>query len=89
MSAFRANIVVDGWDEPYTEDRIERATIGETELAYGKLAARCVVCSVEPSTGRKLGQEPLRTLAMYRRDKLGGGLWNQARGAAPRPAARG
>nr|WP_263008748.1 MOSC domain-containing protein [Nonomuraea phyllanthi] len=67
MNRFRQNIVVDGWDEPHTEDRTHRIRIGETEFGYAKIAIRCAVTMVEQKTGRKAGPEPLRTLAGYRR----------------------
>jgi uncharacterized protein len=72
MDRFRPNIVVDGWDEPHTEDLIRRVSIGDTELAYAKLATRCAVTTVDQSTAAKSGPEPLRTLAAYRRAAAGG-----------------
>ncbi|MFC8370468.1 MOSC domain-containing protein [Streptomyces sp. NPDC057239] len=72
MNRFRPNIVVDGWDEPHTEDRAHRIRVGDTELGYAKLAIRCAVTMVEQGTGAKTGPEPLRTLAGYRRATEGG-----------------
>ncbi|WP_431998000.1 MOSC domain-containing protein [Streptomyces fungicidicus] len=72
MNRFRPNIVVDGWDEPHTEDRAHRIRIGDTELGYAKLAVRCAVTLVDQGTGAKAGPEPLRTLAGYRRARAGG-----------------
>jgi uncharacterized protein YcbX len=72
MDRFRANIVVDGWDEPHVEDRAHRITIGDTELGYAKLAVRCVVTMVDQAAGVKAGPEPIRTLADYRRAEEGG-----------------
>ncbi|MEU5159423.1 MOSC N-terminal beta barrel domain-containing protein [Streptomyces sp. NPDC020875] len=72
MDRFRPNIVVEGWDEPHTEDRIRRVTIGTAELAYAKLAVRCAVTTVEQTTAARSGPEPLRTLADYRRAATGG-----------------
>ncbi|GCD98433.1 MOSC domain-containing protein [Embleya hyalina] len=72
MSRFRPNVVVDGWAEPHTEDRIRRFTIGEAELGYAKLAIRCAVTLVDQRTGAKAGPEPLRTFAGYRRAPQGG-----------------
>ncbi|MER6620509.1 MOSC N-terminal beta barrel domain-containing protein [Streptomyces sp. NPDC000931] len=72
MNRFRPNIVVDGWDEPHTEDRAHRIRVGDTELGYAKLAIRCAVTMVEQDTGAKAGPEPLRTLAGYRRAAEGG-----------------
>ncbi|HVK21405.1 MAG TPA: MOSC N-terminal beta barrel domain-containing protein [Actinokineospora sp.] len=67
IDRFRANILVDGWDEPSTEDRLRLLRIGDCELAYTKLAIRCVVTTVDQRAGVKAGPEPLRTLADYRR----------------------
>lgn len=72
MTRFRPNIVVDGWDEPHTEDRLRRLAIGGTDLAYAKLAVRCAVTMVDQVSGAKTGPEPLRTLATYRRVSQGG-----------------
>ncbi|MFI1421237.1 MOSC domain-containing protein [Streptomyces sp. NPDC020731] len=72
MNRFRPNIVIDGWDEPHTEDRAHRIRIGDTELGYAKLAVRCAVTMVDQGTGAKAGPEPLRTLAGYRRATGGG-----------------
>ncbi|MFJ7336953.1 MOSC domain-containing protein [Streptomyces sp. NPDC101116] len=72
LDRFRPNLVVDGWDDPHTEDRAHRLRIGGTELAYAKLAIRCAVTLVDQHTGTRAGPEPLRTLATYRRARQGG-----------------
>jgi uncharacterized protein YcbX len=72
MYRFRPNIVIDGWSEPHVEDRARRLTVGEAELAFAKLARRCVVTTVDQQEGRKAGPEPIRTLARYRRTPDGG-----------------
>ncbi|MGR4847762.1 MOSC domain-containing protein [Streptomyces sp. LARHCF252] len=72
MNRFRPNLVLDGWDEPHTEDRARHIRIGDTELGYAKLAIRCAVTLVEQESGAKAGPEPLRTLAGYRRASEGG-----------------
>jgi uncharacterized protein len=72
MDRFRPNIVVDGWDEPHTEDRLRRVTIGSTRFGYAKLAIRCSVTMVDQETGIPVGPEPMRTLASYRRSLEGG-----------------
>jgi len=72
MNRFRPNIVVDGWDEPHTEDRTRRLTVGGAELGYAKLAVRCAVTMVDQESGTGAGPEPLRTLAGYRRAAGGG-----------------
>lgn len=72
INRFRANIVVDGWDEPDQEDEIRRITVGSAELGYTKLAIRCAVTLVDQHAGRRAGLEPLRSLADYRRARQGG-----------------
>lgn len=71
MNRFRPNIVIGGWDTPHTEDRAHRMQIGDTELAYAKLAVRCAVTLVDQERGAKGGPEPIRTLAGYRRGAVG------------------
>ena len=72
MNRFRPNVVVSGWPEPHTEDRVRRAAIGDVELAYAKDCVRCAVPMVDQETGLKNGPEPIRSLAAYRRDPDGG-----------------
>lgn len=67
MDRFRPNIVISGWPEPHTEDRVGRMTIGSAEIGFGELAIRCAVTLVDQSAGVRAGPEPLRTLADYRR----------------------
>jgi uncharacterized protein YcbX len=84
VNRFRPNIVVDGWDEPHTEDRAHRLRVGDAELAYAKLAIRCAVTLVEQESGSRAGPEPLRTLAGYRRAAQGGVAFG-TKYAVPRP----
>jgi uncharacterized protein YcbX len=72
MNRFRPNIVVSGWPEPHTEDRVRRAAIGDVELTYARDCVRCAVPMVDQETGLRDGPEPTRTLATYRRDPNGG-----------------
>ncbi len=72
MNRFRPNVVVGGWDEPHVEDRVRRINVGDAELGYAKLAIRCAVTTVDQESGVKIGPEPLRTLAGYRRAAEGG-----------------
>lgn len=71
MDRFRPNIVISGWPEPHTEDRVGRMTIGGAEIGFGEPAIRCAVTLVDQSTGVRVGPEPLRTLADYRREPDG------------------
>lgn len=75
MNRFRPNIVVSGWPQPHTEDRVLRASIGVVEIGYSARAIRCAVPMVDQATGAKSGPEPTRTLASYRRQPdYGGGV---------------
>ncbi|MFI5729682.1 MOSC domain-containing protein [Kribbella sp. NPDC051587] len=73
MNRFRPNVVVSGWPEPHTEDRVLRMSIGAVEIGYSARGIRCAVPTVEQETGRKTGPEPTRTLASYRREPAYGG----------------
>ncbi|HYO51464.1 MOSC domain-containing protein [Archangium sp.] len=67
MARFRPNLVVDGC-AAFAEDGWKRLRIGTVELTGVKLCARCVLTTVDPETARAdPRQEPLRTLATYRR----------------------
>ncbi|TDU88700.1 hypothetical protein EV138_2246 [Kribbella voronezhensis] len=75
MNRFRPNLVIAGWHEPHTEDRVLRASAGEVDFGYAARAIRCAVPTVDQATGRKSGPEPTRTLATYRRQPdYGGGV---------------
>lgn len=75
MNRFRANIVVSGWPDAHTEDRVLRASAGELSFGYAARAIRCAVPTVDQATGEKRGPEPTRTLAKYRREPgYGGGV---------------
>jgi uncharacterized protein YcbX len=71
MSRFRPNIVVTGWPDPHTEDRVHRMTIGTTAIGFGERAIRCAMTMTDQATGHRRGPEPLRTLADYRREPDG------------------
>ncbi|MFI7676984.1 MOSC domain-containing protein [Actinophytocola sp. NPDC049390] len=72
MVRFRPNIVISGWQTPYTEDDIREFSIGTTRLRWVKPDIRCQVTMVDQPTGKRSGPEPLRTLADYRREPDGG-----------------
>lgn len=65
MNRFRPNLVVAG-GEPYAEDGWDWIEIGGLRLRVVKPCDRCVVTTTDQSTGER-GQEPLRTLATYRK----------------------
>jgi uncharacterized protein YcbX len=65
MNRFRPNLVVGG-AQPYDEDRWERVEINGIRLRIVKPCARCVITTTDQATTER-GQEPLRTLARYRK----------------------
>ncbi len=65
MNRFRPNLVVAGSDA-FAEDHWQRISIGEAEFRVVKPCARCVIPTVDQSTGRFTGKEPLKTLARLR-----------------------
>ncbi|MEU4743657.1 MOSC N-terminal beta barrel domain-containing protein [Actinosynnema sp. NPDC023658] len=83
LSRFRPNVVVDGWDA-HEEDHVLRLTAGGVELGYAKPATRCAVTVVDQLDGTRVGPEPLRTLATYRRATAGGVVFG-AKHAVVRP----
>jgi uncharacterized protein YcbX len=74
MNRFRPNIVVSGWPDPFTEDRVRLLTAGTVELGYATRAVRCQVPTIDQETGRRAGPEPVRTLADFRRERELGGV---------------
>lgn len=71
MERFRPNLVVTGSDA-FAEDGWKRFRIGDAVFRVSKPCERCVFTTVDPQTGCKsLDQEPLRTLAKYRRTPAG------------------
>lgn len=69
MNRFRPNLVISGC-LPYEEDTWKWIRIGEIRFKVAKPCARCIVTTVDQSTGEK-GVEPLHTLATYRKQENG------------------
>jgi uncharacterized protein YcbX len=67
MERFRPNLVVEGC-EAYAEDEWKRIRIGELEFRVAKPCSRCVIPTVNPETGKRQGNEPLKTLMSYRKE---------------------
>jgi len=65
MNRFRPNFVVAD-SEGFAEDRWKKIKIGETVFHIVKPCARCVMTTIEQTTGEKQGVEPLKTLASFR-----------------------
>jgi uncharacterized protein YcbX len=66
INRFRPNLVVEG-APAYAEDSWQRFRIGEIGFHAGGPCARCVITTTNQLNAER-GQEPLRTLATYRRD---------------------
>ncbi len=64
MNRFRPNLVVSGCP-PFAEDGWSALEIGEVRLRIAKPCARCIVTTVDQTTGVR-GREPLVTLARFR-----------------------
>jgi len=64
MNRFRPNIVFTG-GQPFDEDRMQHIRINAIDLYGVELCARCVVTTIDQTTGTK-AKEPLKTLAGYR-----------------------
>jgi uncharacterized protein YcbX len=65
MNRFRPNLVVDGV-APFAEDGWARIAIGGVPFDVVKPCARCEVPTIDQDTAIR-GQEPIRTLAKFRR----------------------
>lgn len=65
MDRFRQNVVLAGWGEPHGEDDVRLLRVGEAVLRLVKPDDRCVVTTIDQTTGVRT-REPLRTLARYR-----------------------
>ena len=66
MNRFRPNLVITG-ATPFEEDRWKRFRIGDAIFRTAGPCARCIITTTDQHTGDR-GQEPLHTLASYRRD---------------------
>lgn len=66
MNRFRPNLVVSG-STPFAEDAWRGIRIGALEMEVVKPCARCVVTTTSQERGERDGDEPLRTLATFRR----------------------
>ena len=70
MNRFRPNVVVSG-TTPYEEDSWRRFSSNGVTFDAVKPCARCVITTTDQDTGER-GQEPLQTLATFR--KAAGGV---------------
>ncbi|MBC8259830.1 MAG: MOSC domain-containing protein [SAR324 cluster bacterium] len=66
MNRFRPNLVLKN-AEPYAEDNWKMIKIGNCIFQIVKPCSRCILTTVDPTTGEFSGKEPLKTLAAYRK----------------------
>lgn len=66
MNRFRANVVVSG-AEAWAEDGWATIQIGEVAFRNVKPCGRCLVTTTDQQTGERVGDEPLRALATFRK----------------------
>lgn len=66
MNRFRPNLVIGGTDG-FAEDDWQRIEIGDTRFQVAGPCARCVVTTIDQEQGRRFSNEPLKTLADFRR----------------------
>ena len=67
MHHFRPNLTVAGC-QPYEEDNWKKIRIGDCEFEVSQQCQRCVLTTIDPVSQQKSPQqEPLRTLATYRK----------------------
>ncbi|MCK5813755.1 MAG: MOSC domain-containing protein [Cocleimonas sp.] len=66
MRRFRPNIVVSGCDA-FAEDSWYEFTLGKIAMRGVKPCSRCILTTVDPTTGKRSGDEPLHTLMQYRK----------------------
>jgi uncharacterized protein YcbX len=67
---FRANIIIRGM-QPFAEDNWEDIMLSSYQFKKGKPCSRCIVTTIDQSTGIKMGDEPLKTLNSFRKDSKG------------------
>lgn len=72
MDRFRPNLVITDVAAPFAEDGWTRVRVGPVLLRGTKRCPRCTITTVDQATGER-SDEPLRTLASYRRDD--GKVW--------------
>jgi uncharacterized protein YcbX len=71
MSRFRSNIIIRN-EIPFEEDIWRILAIGQTRFHLVKPCARCVVTTIDQTTGKIVDGEPLRTLSKFRTTERSG-----------------
>ena len=66
MQRFRPNFVVEGC-EAFAEDTWQTMHINTVTFRVVKPCSRCIITTIDPTTGKQTNAEPLKTLATYRK----------------------
>jgi len=66
MARFRPNVVIES-DEHWGEDNWDRLRIGDVVFDLVKPSDRCVVTTTDQQSGKRMGKEPLASLARIHR----------------------
>jgi len=72
MRRFRPNVVVDG-DYPFIEDSWNKIQIGNVTIRCVRKCSRCKMTTIDPDSGEMTNNEPLDTLATFRKGLHGKG----------------
>jgi uncharacterized protein len=78
MNRFRPNVVISGL-EAWDEDHVDRITINDVVLKLVKPCVRCEITTTDQTSGGRISDEPLNTLARFRNNPDFGGVtfgWN-------------
>ncbi len=67
MDRFRPNIVLGETEEAYSEEKLDKISIGDLPFRMIKGCVRCNMITIDQKTGKKL-VEPLKTLSTYKRE---------------------
>jgi uncharacterized protein YcbX len=77
IARFRPNLVIAN-APAWAEDSWRRIRIGTSTFRIAKPCDRCIITTLDPATATQPdGNEPLRTLATFRRDTTGGIMFGQ------------
>ena len=68
MARFRPNIIFKG-ENPFEEDKFKTIVIGNNKFSCVQNCARCKMTTVDQEKGEFAGEEPLKTLNTYRKQK--------------------
>jgi len=87
INRFRPSFVLGG-SSPFAEDHWRAITIGGLAFTSVRPCGRCVVTTTDQTTGERLGPDPLRALATFRRGEVEVYFGQYFKSAAPTGTVR-